>query len=90
VWVALENAGGSEVGTDLWSSPQRTADGEHGQMLTIFQRLRDINREGKYEGLHTEIVTNGLRQAIILFIISENFLYLVFLRMLLQKFMSHD
>jgi hypothetical protein len=28
MWVALENAGVSEVGTDLWSSPRRTADGD--------------------------------------------------------------
>nr|YP_009640819.1 cytochrome c oxidase subunit III [Hystrichopsylla weida qinlingensis]QCU82653.1 cytochrome c oxidase subunit 3 [Hystrichopsylla weida qinlingensis] len=40
-------------------------------LLTMFQWWRDICREGSYQGLHTLIVSKGLRWGMILFIISE-------------------
>lgn len=40
-------------------------------VLTMIQWWRDIIREGTYQGLHTKIVTKGLRWGIILFIVSE-------------------
>jgi len=40
-------------------------------ILTIIQWWRDVTREGTYQGLHTKIVTKGLRWGIILFIVSE-------------------
>lgn len=40
-------------------------------LLTIFQWWRDISREGSFQGLHSLIVSKGLRIGIILFIISE-------------------
>nr|YP_009551276.1 cytochrome c oxidase subunit III [Ceratophyllus wui]QAA12291.1 cytochrome c oxidase subunit III [Ceratophyllus wui] len=39
--------------------------------LTMFQWWRDISREGTFQGLHTLIVSKGLRYGMILFIISE-------------------
>jgi cytochrome c oxidase subunit 3 len=39
--------------------------------LTCIQWWRDISREGTLQGLHTKIVTKGLRWGIILFITSE-------------------
>jgi len=39
--------------------------------LIIFQWWRDISREGTFQGLHTNIVSLGLRWGIILFITSE-------------------
>lgn len=46
--------------------------------LTIYQWWRDISREGTFQGLHTYIVTIGLRWGIILFIISEVFFFISF------------
>nr|QXU57669.1 cytochrome c oxidase subunit III [Cherax setosus] len=40
-------------------------------ILTMIQWWRDITREGTYQGLHTKIVTAGLRWGMILFIVSE-------------------
>nr|YP_010730249.1 cytochrome c oxidase subunit III [Blepharipa latigena]WEG23064.1 cytochrome c oxidase subunit III [Blepharipa latigena] len=40
-------------------------------ILTIFQWWRDVTRESTYQGLHTEMVTTGLRWGMILFILSE-------------------
>ena len=36
-------------------------------VLTVIQWWRDVTREGTYQGLHTKIVTKGLRWGIILF-----------------------
>nr|YP_010946276.1 cytochrome c oxidase subunit III [Allacta hainanensis]WGO56994.1 cytochrome c oxidase subunit III [Allacta hainanensis] len=47
-------------------------------MLTMIQWWRDITREGTYQGLHTKMVTKGLRWGMILFIISEVFFFLSF------------
>jgi cytochrome c oxidase subunit 3 len=47
-------------------------------VLTIIQWWRDITREGTYQGLHTKIVTKGLRWGIILFIISEVLFFVSF------------
>lgn len=40
-------------------------------ILTTYQWWRDISREGAYQGLHSFIVSKGLRWGIILFITSE-------------------
>jgi len=40
-------------------------------VIISFQWWRDIIRESSFQGLHTSIITNGLRLGIILFIISE-------------------
>nr|ATR80956.1 cytochrome c oxidase subunit III [Blepharipa sp. CMERI-Uzi-001] len=40
-------------------------------IVTIFQWWRDVTRESTYQGLHTEMVTTGLRWGMILFILSE-------------------
>ena len=40
-------------------------------ILTVYQWWRDVSREGTYQGLHTYIVTIGLRWGIILSILSE-------------------
>jgi hypothetical protein len=47
-------------------------------IITIIQWWWDIVCEGTYQGLHTKIVTNGLRWGIILFIISEVFFFISF------------
>jgi len=47
-------------------------------LLTSFQWWRDISREGTLQGLHTFIVTNGLKIGIVLFIISEVFFFISF------------
>nr|ARH53823.1 cytochrome c oxidase subunit 3 [Elaphrus cupreus] len=47
-------------------------------LLTMIQWWRDITREGTYQGLHTYIVTMGLRWGMILFITSEVFFFLSF------------
>jgi len=44
----------------------------------MHQWWRDISREGRYQGLHTEIVEIGLRWGIILFITSEVIFFLSF------------
>lgn len=40
-------------------------------VLTIIQWWRDVVREGTFQGLHTKLVSKGLRWGIILFIASE-------------------
>nr|YP_010390378.1 cytochrome c oxidase subunit III [Pulex irritans]UPV72700.1 cytochrome c oxidase subunit III [Pulex irritans] len=40
-------------------------------LLTMYQWWRDISREGTFQGLHSLIVSKGLRMGMILFIISE-------------------
>nr|URX53998.1 cytochrome c oxidase subunit III [Epicalotermes sp. 2 AB-2022a] len=47
-------------------------------ILTMIQWWRDIVREGTYQGLHTKMVTKGLRWGMILFIISEVFFFISF------------
>nr|AMW67857.1 cytochrome c oxidase subunit III [Nevrorthus apatelios] len=47
-------------------------------LLTMYQWWRDITREGTYQGLHTYIVTLGLRWGMILFIVSEIFFFISF------------
>lgn len=47
-------------------------------LLTIYQWWRDISREGTFQGLHTLIVSFGLRWGIILFIVSEVFFFISF------------
>nr|AMW67896.1 cytochrome c oxidase subunit III [Heterosmylus sp. YW-2016] len=47
-------------------------------LMTMYQWWRDITREGTYQGLHTYIVTIGLRWGMILFIISEVFFFISF------------
>nr|ARH53940.1 cytochrome c oxidase subunit 3 [Mordellochroa milleri] len=46
--------------------------------LIMFQWWRDIVREGTFQGLHTFIVTMGLRWGMILFIVSEVFFFISF------------
>nr|WKU83875.1 cytochrome c oxidase subunit III [Cheilosia albitarsis] len=40
-------------------------------LLTVYQWWRDVSRESTFQGLHTYIVTLGLRWGMILFILSE-------------------
>nr|YP_009434624.1 cytochrome oxidase subunit 3 [Dorcadia ioffi]ATF28033.1 cytochrome oxidase subunit 3 [Dorcadia ioffi] len=40
-------------------------------ILTMYQWWRDITREGTYQGIHTLVVSKGLRWGMILFIVSE-------------------
>nr|QPK42087.1 cytochrome c oxidase subunit III [Loxilobus prominenoculus] len=47
-------------------------------ILTMIQWWRDITREGTYQGLHTNNVTNGLRWGMILFITSEVLFFMSF------------
>nr|UDF83722.1 cytochrome c oxidase subunit 3 [Vermiophis taishanensis] len=47
-------------------------------LLTMYQWWRDISREGTFQGLHTYIVTIGLRWGMILFIVSEIFFFISF------------
>ena len=47
-------------------------------VLTIIQWWWDVTREGTYQGLHTKIVTKGLRWGIILFIVSEVLFFVSF------------
>lgn len=47
-------------------------------ILTIFQWWRDVSRESTFQGIHTIIVTRGIKWGIILFIISEVFFFLSF------------
>lgn len=47
-------------------------------ILTVYQWWRDVSREGTYQGLHTYIVTIGLRWGIILFIVSEILFFVSF------------
>nr|QJX65651.1 cytochrome c oxidase subunit III [Amorophaga japonica] len=47
-------------------------------ILTMFQWWRDISREGAYQGKHTQLVMNGLKWGMILFITSEVLFFLSF------------
>nr|YP_010240833.1 cytochrome c oxidase subunit III [Calohilara tibetensis]QTG40241.1 cytochrome c oxidase subunit 3 [Calohilara tibetensis] len=47
-------------------------------ILTMYQWWRDISREGTFQGLHTMLVSKGLRWGMILFIISEVFFFISF------------
>jgi cytochrome c oxidase subunit 3 len=47
-------------------------------LLTMYVWWRDIVREGTFEGQHTEIVQNGLRMGMILFIVSEVMFFFAF------------
>ena len=47
-------------------------------IITTIQWWRDVTRKWPYQGLHTKIVTKGLRWRIILFIISEILLFVSF------------
>nr|YP_009918059.1 cytochrome c oxidase subunit III [Ephemerella sp. Yunnan-2018]QLP88961.1 cytochrome c oxidase subunit III [Ephemerella sp. Yunnan-2018] len=47
-------------------------------LLTMIQWWRDVTREGTFQGLHTHIVTLGLRWGMILFIVSEVFFFISF------------
>nr|WIM00505.1 cytochrome c oxidase subunit III [Stichophthalma camadeva] len=47
-------------------------------ILSSYQWWRDICRESTYQGLHTLLVSNGLRWGMILFIISEIFFFFSF------------
>lgn len=47
-------------------------------ILTIIQWWRDVIREGTFQGLHTKIVSKGLRWGIILFIASEVLFFISF------------
>nr|ALO77178.1 cytochrome c oxidase subunit 3 [Carpelimus sp. CAR01] len=49
-------------------------------MLIMYQWWRDIVREGTFQGLHTYKVTMGLRWGMILFITSEIFFFILFLK----------
>ena len=52
-----------------------------GFLLTLTTFLiwaRDVVREGSFLGLHTHLVKNGIRIGVILFIISELFLFISF------------
>jgi len=40
-------------------------------ILLVIQWWRDVSREASLQGLHTTVVTDGLRMGIILFIVSE-------------------
>nr|YP_010954802.1 cytochrome c oxidase subunit III [Hemisodorcus donckieri]WMW30187.1 cytochrome c oxidase subunit III [Hemisodorcus donckieri] len=46
--------------------------------LVLFQWWRDISRESTFQGLHTYIVTMGLRWGMMLFITSEVFFFISF------------
>lgn len=47
-------------------------------LLTMYQWWRDISREATFQGLHTLIVTKGIKWGIFLFILSEVFFFLSF------------
>lgn len=47
-------------------------------LLTIYQWWRDVAREGAFQGLHTRVVTLGLRWGMILFIVSEILFFVSF------------
>nr|YP_009266355.1 cytochrome c oxidase subunit III [Abax parallelepipedus]ANJ70280.1 cytochrome c oxidase subunit 3 [Abax parallelepipedus]QEI26023.1 cytochrome c oxidase subunit 3 [Abax parallelepipedus] len=47
-------------------------------LLTMIQWWRDITRESTFQGLHTYVVTMGLRWGMILFITSEVFFFISF------------
>jgi cytochrome c oxidase subunit 3 len=47
-------------------------------LLTMYQWWRDVAREGAFQGLHTRMVTLGLRWGMILFIVSEVLFFVSF------------
>ncbi|YP_009270990.1 cytochrome c oxidase subunit III (mitochondrion) [Agrilus planipennis] len=47
-------------------------------LMIMYQWWRDITREGTFQGLHTIVVTIGLRWGMILFIVSEVFFFISF------------
>uniref|UniRef100_A0A4P9JHX2 Cytochrome c oxidase subunit 3 n=2 Tax=Gyrostigma TaxID=2555504 RepID=A0A4P9JHX2_9MUSC len=47
-------------------------------VLTVYQWWRDVSRESTFQGLHTYVVTNGLRWGMILFILSEVLFFVSF------------
>jgi len=47
-------------------------------LITSFQWWRDVRRESVFQGIHTQKVENGLRIGMVLFIISEIFLFFRF------------
>nr|AXS65324.1 cytochrome c oxidase subunit 3 [Bostrichoidea sp. 8 KM-2017] len=47
-------------------------------MIIVYQWWRDITRESTFQGLHTYVVTIGMRWGMILFIISEIFFFISF------------
>nr|ADD62149.1 cytochrome c oxidase subunit III [Takobia yixiani] len=47
-------------------------------LLTMYQWWRDVSREGAFQGLHTQVVTLGLRWGMILFIVSEVLFFVSF------------
>lgn len=68
-------------GITYWFNCQNSSLFVWGALLTMvasYQWWRDIRREGAYQGLHTNIVLNGLKIGIVLFIVSEVFFFLSF------------
>nr|YP_010895306.1 cytochrome c oxidase subunit III [Verrallia virginica]WJW73897.1 cytochrome c oxidase subunit III [Verrallia virginica] len=47
-------------------------------LLTVYQWWRDVSRESTYQGIHTYVVTLGLRWGMILFITSEVMFFISF------------
>nr|YP_009653361.1 cytochrome c oxidase subunit III [Gasterophilus haemorrhoidalis]QCG71493.1 cytochrome c oxidase subunit III [Gasterophilus haemorrhoidalis] len=47
-------------------------------ILTVYQWWRDVSRESTFQGLHTYVVTIGLRWGMILFILSEVLFFVSF------------
>nr|YP_009653387.1 cytochrome c oxidase subunit III [Gasterophilus nasalis]QCG71533.1 cytochrome c oxidase subunit III [Gasterophilus nasalis] len=47
-------------------------------ILTVYQWWRDVSRESTFQGLHTLVVTTGLRWGMILFILSEVLFFVSF------------
>nr|WKU84083.1 cytochrome c oxidase subunit III [Parhelophilus rex] len=47
-------------------------------LLSTYQWWRDVSREGTFQGLHTIMVTTGLRWGMILFIVSEILFFVSF------------
>nr|YP_010022828.1 cytochrome c oxidase subunit III [Pollenia pediculata]QLY90336.1 cytochrome c oxidase subunit III [Pollenia rudis]QOP39676.1 cytochrome c oxidase subunit III [Pollenia pediculata] len=47
-------------------------------MITVYQWWRDVSRESTFQGLHTDVVTTGLRWGMILFILSEILFFISF------------
>nr|AWN56414.1 cytochrome c oxidase subunit 3 [Strongygaster brasiliensis] len=47
-------------------------------IVTVYQWWRDVTRESTYQGLHTIMVTTGMRLGMILFILSEVLFFLSF------------
>nr|UOU85349.1 cytochrome c oxidase subunit III [Pollenia vagabunda] len=47
-------------------------------IITVYQWWRDVSRESTFQGLHTDVVTTGLRWGMILFIVSEILFFVSF------------